>query len=159
MARCVWALVDDDISDHMQANMEQNAKRWIFSMIEELPHDSLIKMVVALWAIWSARRKTIHEGTLQSPHATHSFVNDFISELATISDPGREQAQRTRADHRRPDERYVWRAPGLGEAKIHVDVGLSRNGVGGASAAICRDYNGNFLGSSTMVFSNARSSC
>lgn len=149
MARCVWALVDDEISDHMQASTEQNAKRWIFSMIDDMPHEPLIKMFVTLWAIWSARRKAIHEGVLQSPHV---FVNSFIPELATIHDPVWDQAQQPPAAPRRIDERYVWRAPCLGEVKIHVDGGLSRDGTTGASAAVCREYNGNFLGSYAMVF-------
>ena len=37
-----------------------------------------------------------------------------------------------------------------GYAKIHVDAGV-RKGQGGSAAAVCRDRNGNFLGSSSLV--------
>ena len=42
------------------------------------------------------------------------------------------------------------KAPPLGFAKIHVDAAC-RRGLGGSSAAVCRDANGNFLGSSALV--------
>lgn len=42
--------------------------------------------------------------------------------------------------------------PPQGVAKINVDCSLSRNGEFGASAAVCRDHTGMFLGSSAMVF-------
>ena len=42
------------------------------------------------------------------------------------------------------------KAPPLGFAKIHVDAAC-RRGLGGSSAVVCRDANGNFLGSSALV--------
>lgn len=38
----------------------------------------------------------------------------------------------------------------MGFAKIHVDAGC-RKGIGGTAAAVCRDSNGEFLGSSALV--------
>ena len=64
VARCVWALVDDDVADYIQATTELNAKRRLFSMFNDLPHASMVKLVVTLWALWTARRKAIHEGVL-----------------------------------------------------------------------------------------------
>jgi hypothetical protein len=34
-----------------------------------------------MWAIWYARRETIHENIFQSPLSTHSFINKYIAEL------------------------------------------------------------------------------
>ena len=116
-------------------------------MIEALPHACLIKVVVAIWAIWTARRKAIHEGILQSPHATHSFVNSFISELETFKFAMRAPVQQGSSSNRRADPGYVWKAPGVGVAKIHVDGGLSRDGKGGASATLYRDHEGDYLDS------------
>lgn len=88
MARCVWALVDQDLLDKMIENREPNARNWIFSMIDLLPHDIFIRLVVTLWAIWSARRKLLHEGRNQSPLSTHLFVTRFIGDLEQLKEPG-----------------------------------------------------------------------
>ena len=45
-----------------------------------------------------------------------------------------------------------WKPPVAGMVKINVDRGLSRDGATAASAAVCRDNEGQFLGSSSMVF-------
>ena len=65
----------------------------------------------------------IHEGILQSPHANHSFVN---AGLETIQVSPRVHVQRGSSSARRPDVGYVWKTPGVGVVKIHVDGGLSR---------------------------------
>lgn len=150
-ARCVWALVDEDILDYIRASPEPNAKVWLFSAIDHLPHDSLVTMVVTMWAIWWDRRKAIHEGDLQSPHATHSIVKSFIAELVTIQTwPGATEFVLPSAG--RPVVRQGWMAPKAGDAKIQVNGGDSRNGRRGAAATICRDHASLFLGSSAMVF-------
>lgn len=56
MARCVWALVEDDLTEHMVANTISDPKQWLFSMMESLDHSKLTKMVVTMWEIWTARR-------------------------------------------------------------------------------------------------------
>ena len=116
-ARCVWALVDENILDFLQSTEEPNARVWLFSAFEHLPHDSLVTMMVTMWAIWWARRRVIHEGDLQSPHATHSFVKSFIAELATIraGTPTPNGEQQTGA---RPAAGQGWRAPEAGAVKI-----------------------------------------
>lgn len=154
MARCMWALTKDDISSLLQATTEGNTKRWIFSLIETMPHTLLIKTVVTLWAIWSARRKAIHEGILQSPHATNSFITSFIAELEAINVANTHQPGQQTMLSRSAEVRYEWREPPPGMAKIHVDGGLARVGNGGSSAALCRDHDGTYLGSSAMVFSD-----
>nr|XP_020198524.1 uncharacterized protein LOC109784346 [Aegilops tauschii subsp. strangulata] len=153
VARCVWALVDDDVVDYIQATTELNAKRWLFSMFNDLPQASMVKLVVTLWAIWSARRKAIHEGVLQSPHATHAFVTSFISELESLKTPVCvvQNAAMTSSGVRHTS---TWLAPAVGVVKIQVDGGQARNGRSGAAAALCRDHHGLYLGSSAMSFSD-----
>ncbi|XP_040256263.1 uncharacterized protein [Aegilops tauschii subsp. strangulata] len=151
VTRCVWALVNENILDFLQSSAEPNARVWLFSAFDHLPRDSQVTMVVTMWAIWWARRRAIHEGELQSPHATHSFVTNFIAELATI------QAGRvTPNDEQHGGPRLAagqgWRAPEVGSIKIQVDGGVSRNGRRGAAATIGRNHEGFFLGSSAMVF-------
>ena len=43
------------------------------------------------------------------------------------------------------------KAPPVGVAKIHVDAGVPRPPRGGTAAAVCRDDQGVFLGSSALV--------
>ena len=66
MARCVWALSDPELVEHLLAMAEPDAKSWLFSMQESMPHDEFVKLTVTLWAIWSARRKLIHEGSTRA---------------------------------------------------------------------------------------------
>ena len=62
MARCVWALPDDELMEHMSQVQEPEARNWLFMMIDSLSHDQLIRICVTLWALWHTRRKAIHEG-------------------------------------------------------------------------------------------------
>lgn len=132
MAQCVWALVDHELAKDLQSSREPSAKLWIFAMIATLPHASLIKLVVTLWVIWTARRKVIHERVFQSPLSTHSFVDRFIAELAIIKAPSRTpMVHVARKNTRRVGHMHAWKAPSAGLTKIHVDGGLSRNGSRG----------------------------
>jgi hypothetical protein len=49
MSRCVWALVPERITEHMMQTSETNAKLWIFTMINTLHHDDLIRCLVTLY--------------------------------------------------------------------------------------------------------------
>jgi hypothetical protein len=61
MAVSVWALENEMLVEHMSACGETYAQNWLFHMLETLPHDQFIRLTVTLWAIWSSRRKAIHE--------------------------------------------------------------------------------------------------
>ena len=77
MAHCVWALEDDDLVEMMMQCKEPNAKCLIFSLMESIPHEDFIKILLTLWAIWHARRKAIHEHVYQGPYATNQFVKNY----------------------------------------------------------------------------------
>jgi hypothetical protein len=64
----------------MMGTAEPDAKQWIFSLINSLKHEDLIRCFVMLWAIWFARRKAI-----QSPLSTHAFVEAFLRDLEHVS--------------------------------------------------------------------------
>ena len=66
-SRCTWALVDEDMAQNLVFNSEPSAKQWLSTMMASLTHDKFVLLSVTLWAIWSARRKAIHEGIFQSP--------------------------------------------------------------------------------------------
>jgi hypothetical protein len=61
MANSVWVLSDSIMVEHMIACDERNAKLWLFHLMATLPHGQFTRMVVTLWAIWTAQRKVIHE--------------------------------------------------------------------------------------------------
>ena len=150
MARCVWALVDPELLEHMIETREPTARAWLFSMMEVLSHDEMARMGVTLWAVWYARRKFIHEGLNQSPLSTHLFVTRFIAELDQLQEPSASHAiMNTDATS------SAWVLPAEGCAKINADGGISLDHNVGAAAAICRDREGNFLGSSILVVRGA----
>ncbi|KAI4990010.1 hypothetical protein ZWY2020_038373 [Hordeum vulgare] len=142
-SRCTWALVDEDLAQSIVATAEPSAKQWLFALMETLSHEQFVTSVVTLWAIWTSRRKAIHEGIFQSPAGTNSFVKRYILELQSIEQqPPARGLPSTRVP--RP------RAPPIGHAKIHVDVAV-RKGRGGSAPAVCWDGQGNYMGSSALV--------
>jgi hypothetical protein len=87
MARCVWALASDQMTEHISATIEPSAKQWLFAMMDSLSHAEFTNIVVTLWAIWTARRKAIHEVEFQSPLLTHLFIQRFLSDLQGVPRP------------------------------------------------------------------------
>lgn len=77
-SRSVCALSNEEMVEHMIMITEQNAKLWLFAMNESLPADHFTMMIVTLWAIWSSRRKAIHEDIFQTPFATDRFVSSYL---------------------------------------------------------------------------------
>lgn len=103
--------------------------------------------MVTLWAIWTARRKLIHEGINQSPLSTHLFVTSFIAELEQIHQ--KEPLEITRVQGRNAHGHWLPRP--MGSIKINVDAGVSVSRNLGTAAAVCRDRDGGYLGSSVLV--------
>jgi hypothetical protein len=81
MARCVWALEEEEVTEHLHCSEERDARSWLAAMVETLKHDGRVWVVVTLWSIWHARRKAIHEQQYQSPLSVHCFVNQFVADL------------------------------------------------------------------------------
>ena len=48
MVCCVWALEDPDLVHVLENNRELDVKRWIFALMESLPHDNFTKALVTL---------------------------------------------------------------------------------------------------------------
>lgn len=81
MARCVWALLDEDVTEMIDQLRIADLQQWVFHICDKLPEEDGIKILVTCWAIWHARRKATHEGGFQSPLATISVVNQLIYEF------------------------------------------------------------------------------
>nr|XP_051221174.1 uncharacterized protein LOC127339353 [Lolium perenne] len=147
MSASVWALSDDEMVEHMRAVGEPSAKNWLFKMIETLSHVQFTRLTVSLWAIWTARRKAIHEEIFQSPLSTHGFINSYLEELKTLAPP------RTSDSGQSPNVRQArWMPPPSPVPKINVDAAVAKTEGRGVAAAFCRDSNGDYLGSSVVVF-------
>lgn len=67
MTRCVWVLIDEDLTEHTTVLEISNPWLWLTFMRESLSAKDFQKLLVICWPIWWARRKAIHEGIFQSP--------------------------------------------------------------------------------------------
>ncbi|XP_071685478.1 uncharacterized protein [Lolium perenne] len=146
MSRCVWALVDDHITEHMQQTEEGCARKWLAQMMETLPHEEQITVFVTLWAIWHARRKAIHEQIFQSPLFVHHFVQNYLKDLELSKRTVQQPAAATETIAPR------WIPPPTGMVKINVDAAVGKNLKRGSVAAIARSSDGVFLGASALIY-------
>ena len=132
---------------HMIEREEENPKDWLFAIHEILTKEQFDRLVVSLWAIWGDRRKAIHESIFQSPHSVDSFISSYLGELQVINAKTPAVTTQRRVNPR------GWLASSAGNAKINVDVAVSRQGFD-SIGVICRNHEGMFIGASTCGFSN-----
>ncbi|PNT71871.1 hypothetical protein BRADI_2g36635v3 [Brachypodium distachyon] len=140
MAKCVWALLDEELTEHVIQNSFTDAKPWLFLLMESMPAAEFAIILTTLWAVWWARRKAIHEEKIPKPLVYFCFYSAF---------PGGLLEQKRLAGRARGIHRWIPPPPGL--IKINVDAGISRSGAGGAIVAVCRDEAGLFLGASAVT--------
>jgi len=146
MARCVWALCDEELTEHVWEMTEPSAKQWIFTLRDSLSHMEFTIVLVTLWMIWTARRKAIHEHIFQSPLSIHLFIKSYIEDLQLVTKP----VQQPSTNQRHLSAR--WQAPPDGFCKIMVDGAVSRAGNQGVVGGICRDQHGHYMGAAASVF-------
>ena len=109
MARCVWALVDEDTLEHVISTRIEDARLWIFWLFEALNQQDLARVLVTMWAIWWARRRAIHDGEFQSPLSTMSFINCYLEDLSITSAYGSNTATVTdRQEDQQMDKTGYW---------------------------------------------------
>ena len=150
VSRCVWALVDEEITELLATLRISDPKHCALFMCCNIPQVEGIKILATCWAIWHARRKAIHEGVFQSPLSIMAKVNQLIQELETINGikpEGMKKFQTKQKSQR-------WLAPEQGLYKINTDAAVDRVGSKGAIAAVCRGNQGEFIAASAMVIPN-----
>jgi hypothetical protein len=113
--------------------------------METVSHEEFITILITLWAIWTARRKAIHELIFQSPVTVLGFVRNYISELGIVN---AKQQNVTCGHNNSPSPRWI---PPPESMKINVDGGAAKTQNKGAAAAVCRDADGRYMGSSVLV--------
>ncbi|KAE8785882.1 hypothetical protein D1007_40399 [Hordeum vulgare] len=84
MARYVWALEDEDLTETIISNRTEDAKLWMLWLVDTLPWPALARVLVMMWAIWWARRKEIFDEIFHSPLSSHLFINKFLAEVEMI---------------------------------------------------------------------------
>src|SRR3954465_8512644 len=97
MSRSVWALADEEVTEHLHHSEEGVARLWLGNMMQTLRMADQTRVYVTLWAIWHARRKALHEQIYQSPLSVHSFVEVFLKDLR-VSAMGKERRPRSEVD-------------------------------------------------------------
>ncbi|XP_051202673.1 uncharacterized protein [Lolium perenne] len=147
MSQCVWALLDEEVTEHVSNSDDGDARAWIAGLIKTLKHGDLTTVLVTLWAIWHARRKAIHEQIFQSPLSVHLSVERFVTDLKQCKELRKKEPSTV------TEQRALgWILPPRGMIKINVDAAVGKNGRCGTVAAIARTEDGMFAGASTLVF-------
>jgi hypothetical protein len=145
MSRCVWALCDEQIVEHISMINEDNAKLWIFEVMNSISKKEFIKVLVTMWAIWFARRKVIFDEEYQSPLSTYCFINNFLEDMERL-----EQVQPVKQKQPKPSC-SKWIAPPENMVKVNVDAAVAKTSDKGAVAAVARESNGRFIGCSILT--------
>lgn len=60
ITKYVWVLKCEEITELVSEIQETEPRGWLAAIVSSLKHKDLMRTVVTLWAIWYARRKTIH---------------------------------------------------------------------------------------------------
>ena len=53
--------LDEELVEHIIACGHADARLWLMELMESTREEEFFQILIALWAIWSARRKEIHE--------------------------------------------------------------------------------------------------
>lgn len=151
MARCTWALSDDDLVERMMDNTEPSAKCWIFEMHDILSQEKVTRMAITLWSIWYARwkaiilwsiwyarREALYDSIYKCPQHTDSFIIAYLMDLDSLSSA----SSHARSVRQLTDSMERWGPPTAGDMKFNVDGAVSNNGHKGVAAATCRDARG-----------------
>lgn len=86
MSRCVCALANEDLVEAMTEVVEPSARQWMFQLKQNVSHALFVEATGTLRALWSSKRKLIHEAIQQqqTPLATHLFIQRFIRDLDIV---------------------------------------------------------------------------
>lgn len=87
MAKCVWALVDNDITDLIAITNIKDPREWLFHMQENLTPELMVKLIVICWAIWHSRCKALYDDFYQSPLTIWGFIESYLADLEIINNP------------------------------------------------------------------------
>jgi hypothetical protein len=76
IAKCIWDLEDDHIVEAVCKTEDIDAKSWLLAIFKVMPHVEADRVSVVLWAIWSVRRKGIHENIFEVRYQHMDLLKD-----------------------------------------------------------------------------------
>jgi hypothetical protein len=148
MARCVWALVDEELSEHIAHIEINNPWLWLSVMRETLSAKHFQKLLVICWAIWGDQRKALNEDIFQSPLTTFGFISSFLNDMDLAGFCEGKEMTPSRKTIQFPPK---WIVPPDGFLKFNVDAAVARSGDKGTMGVMCRDSSGNYVAASAIV--------
>jgi hypothetical protein len=101
--------------------------------VAELPKAELI--VVAAWYIWWQRRQLVRGISIQTPECTVTSIKVLCTNFTRASSHKYKVRKRE----------HIWKKPAAGSVKINVDASFCSENLSGASGAVARDENGDFI--------------
>ena len=131
MSRCVWALVDEDLTEHIvTTEIIDNPKTWLcfYAGAKELQ-----KLLIICWAILGARRKALHEDIFQSPLSIFSFITKYLDDLKLT---GLMDDNETTKSTRNKQPASKWIPPPEAFLKFNVDGAVARSGDKGTVGVV-----------------------
>ncbi|KAG8486156.1 hypothetical protein CXB51_019595 [Gossypium anomalum] len=119
-------------------------RKWMSSMVSSTSVEQRRLVVCAIWAIWAARNKALHEGIHQSAPETTPFIHLYIGELEAVNRklPGRWI------------EMERWRPPEPPMLKINFGAAFNERSKTSRSGLVCRNSEGKMIGSRTVMNKN-----
>ncbi|XP_074296243.1 uncharacterized protein LOC141624234 [Silene latifolia] len=130
---------------HLTGREEQagdEVRDWVEGWWRDMLNLEQEKMMVACWAIWEARNKTVFEGVRARVEQIVRRVEDVLAEIAGNGGDCRDYEGAGRG--RTGESCTEWRAPEHGWVKINVDAGV-KEGLGVGVGAVCRNAQGKVL--------------
>lgn len=124
MARCVWALGDEEILEHAISNQAEDARLWLFWLLDLMAQHDLARVLITMWSIWWERRRAIHDNEFKTPLSTMSFITHYLRDLGIVV----VRAARTTGALAPRQRSPRWHAPEGHAVKMNMDGGFSRHG-------------------------------
>jgi hypothetical protein len=120
MSKCVWALVDEEVTELLSTLHFSDPKHWVSFMCNNIPQADGIQILIICWTIWHARRKAIHEGVFQSPFSTVAIIHRLIQEMEITKGF---EFKGTNKHHPSP-RTHSWIPPEDGCCKLNTDAAV-----------------------------------
>lgn len=111
---------------------------WVFSVAD---NSQCVMICCALWVIWNARNKMIHENQQEVGLVLANRIFAFIKENENISIRG----------FTRCSTQEVWRAPEAGTIRINFDAAFNTQLLRSAGGLVVRNSSGDILASKAVI--------
>ncbi|GMI88064.1 hypothetical protein like AT3G09510 [Hibiscus trionum] len=115
---------------------------WLLDLFKHVGSNKSTEIIVALWAIWTARNKFIFEGATTRPIDTATSIKGYAMDIRLVSN---------RIGFNNPSACARWTAPTAPCVKVNVDASFNKNTKSATLGVAIRNVEGYFLGASSTV--------